>query len=155
MKHLHVPYELALLAKEKGFDEYCFMVWSKWTGAYFNNEILLHEYRLIYFRNLSPYQYETHEKRNSELPYTFDCIAAPLYQQLVDWFREKHNIFIKIDNFLLEDNTVDYDYCICKCDADIDEKGNMRYLIDYDVNRSFTYYGALTQGIEEAFKLIS
>ena len=29
----------------------------------------------------------------------FNLVKAPLYQQLIDWFREKHNIHISIPNY--------------------------------------------------------
>lgn len=69
MKHLFVPYEIALLAKEKGFDEPCLAIYE-------NKE--LHTWRvadtLVQQKDLA----------NS------DSIVAPLYQQLIDWFREKN-----------------------------------------------------------------
>jgi len=70
MKHLFVPYELALLAKEKGFNEECFACYS-----YMNTMGLV----------MAP-------KNNSN---DMGYIAAPLYQQLVDWFYDKYNILIR------------------------------------------------------------
>lgn len=79
MKHLFVPYSLALLAKEKGFNEQCLAV------------------------------YHTDDKSIAPVvpdkPFTLSgwansdessgrYLAAPLYQQLVDWFREDHLLYI-------------------------------------------------------------
>lgn len=69
MNHLFVPYELAVKAKEHGFDEPCFGWW--WDD---NSSKVVH---------LTP--------QMTQLELTF---SAPLYQQLVDWFEEKHEIII-------------------------------------------------------------
>ena len=73
MKHLFVPYDIALMAKGKGFNEDCITRWGE----------------------TSKKLYETWKPmKNSE-----DCedfTTAPLYQQLIDWFEEKHNIFIEV-----------------------------------------------------------
>lgn len=67
MKHLFIPYELAIIAKEKGFREKCFGLFN----AYNNFEL---DY-------------------NIASPYPFDScpvhLPAPTHQQIVDWFREK------------------------------------------------------------------
>lgn len=70
MKHLFVPYELAILAKEKGFNEPC-------LASYLNTKLRWH----------------TDGLNNSD-QWLGKSITAPLYQQLVDWFREKHNIHV-------------------------------------------------------------
>jgi len=82
MKHLFVPYELALKLKEKGFDEECFGnydCWSKKEPA-----------RLM--TNIYPYFL------GQEYAKRFDktCILAPLYQQVIDWFREKNIQIIEL-----------------------------------------------------------
>jgi hypothetical protein len=71
MKHLFIPYALAVIAKEKGFKEDCF-------GVYINDT---QELKLVYTSMVIP-----------RTPH----IDAPLYQQIVDWFRDKHCIFISI-----------------------------------------------------------
>jgi hypothetical protein len=66
MKHLFVTYELALLAKEKGFDDECL--------AYYSDE------GEIYFKTSNSWNGITQQ----------DChatkVTAPLWQQLSDWF---------------------------------------------------------------------
>jgi len=71
MKHLFLPYDLALLAKEKGFDEPCM------KGVKDGHEFTTCGFNLTNSGN-------THE-------YTL-----PLYQQLVDWFRMK-GIEVRVD----------------------------------------------------------
>lgn len=137
MKHLFVPYELALLAKEKWFNESCFMHW------------------IHFYKDLSPYLETTDFMKDYFIRKEIDNygINAPIHQQLIDYLRINHNLFIKIDNFTT-DFGVDYDYCVCELDAEIDGNGHMTYLVDYDVNRSFSYHEALNKAIEVAFKLI-
>ena len=72
MKEQFVTYEIALKLKELGFDEQCLM--------YFDKEEL---------------NYCPHWFNNSSLIPNGD-ISAPLWQQVIDWFREKHDITIDI-----------------------------------------------------------
>ena len=78
LKHLFVPYELAVKLKEKGFNEDCF--------GYYSGD--------------NPYG-ELPNKLNiikCKQQESIDDLAgrclAPIYQQVVDWFREKHNLHI-------------------------------------------------------------
>ena len=85
MKEQFVTYEIALKLKELGFDEKCFAwfaenkeiqiapdVYKKWTSKPLTNLNIIKVFNI-------------------------DCITAPLYQQVTDWFREKHNIWIQIE----------------------------------------------------------
>lgn len=67
MKHLFVPYELALKLKEEGFYESCFARYE-------------HE-------KLTTFSLTQHS-------YQVGWINAPLYQQVIDWLYNNHNIFI-------------------------------------------------------------
>lgn len=58
MRHLFVPYEIALQLKEKGFNEDCF-------GCYYKDKTFAYH------------------------PDSDVYVDAPLYQQVIDWFREK------------------------------------------------------------------
>ena len=86
MKNLFVPYEIALALKEKGFYEPC-------LGAYINTcdeiDIEMGNFKepILYISAT----YNSIEYKNSE-----NIILAPLYQQVIDWFREKHKIQIEI-----------------------------------------------------------
>ena len=74
MKDQFVTYEIAKQLKELGFDEECF-------GYYHVNEGYIKGYAFCYSENTR----------------TSDCsILAPLWQQVIDWFREKYNINILI-----------------------------------------------------------
>lgn len=121
MEELFVPYNLALLAKDKGFNEECI--------AYFDPD------KKFCFYPLAPLT-------NSGLKNDEGYFSAPLYQQLIDWFREKDRIDINIScNY--ERNTWYFGYC----------KHGYGYHNNY-TNKSENYYEALNQALEESFKLI-
>jgi hypothetical protein len=65
MEKEFVPYELALRMKQLGFDESCFMYWWKGENEYILADLIDGEARTNDFK-------------------------APLYQQALRWFREKH-----------------------------------------------------------------
>lgn len=123
MKHLFVPYEIALQLKEKGFDESCF-------GWYSNKKLTL------FGRTDASYQYE--------------WINAPLYQQVIDWFREKHNIPFAI---IYGGSCVEvpyYEILTPKIHLTLAvNNGDDRHPKGY-----YNYYTALNKAIEEALKLI-
>lgn len=76
---IFLPYTIALLAKQKGFDEPCL--------AYYCCSDVLHY-------DLGNQADEEDLHLNSRLSSISQ--AAPTYQQLVDWLREKHNTYITI-----------------------------------------------------------
>jgi len=132
MKNLFVPYELAVIAKEKGFNETCLAIFE--------------DKNTLWYGGLE-YDADGHFKNENS-----SNICAPLYQQLVDWFREKHNLFIKISieetNNSFEEKV--YDHCILNMFWG-EEKEIHRECNGYNYK---SYYEALNKAIEEAFKLI-
>lgn len=115
MKHLFAPYEIAALAKGKNFNEPCFAKFDKDR----NNTFQL---------NAGPARgmgYHT---------------SAPLYQQLVDWFRENKKIHItSIEDTGLYSFTVKWHNGVCYNEMPC---------------RGGEYYEALNAALLEAFKLI-
>ena len=76
MEKEFIPYEQALELKELGFDEPCFAQYKKYDVGdatldigFSKNEIIMKFHKLSKF-----------------------C-SAPLYQQVFDWFREKHGLY--------------------------------------------------------------
>jgi hypothetical protein len=121
MKHLFVPYEIAFKLKEKGFDEPCI--------GYFNR-----------YKKWNNYPFFTIDDGN------LNNLPTPLYQQVIDWFREKHRIHIKID---IQDVQLDW-YCY-----DVLVVKESAYMNDLLTDMNFkTYYEALDKAIEETLKLI-
>lgn len=133
MKHLFTPYELALLAKEKGYNEQDF--------AY---------YRLSFEEEKEPFKavelgwfkehYDNHNFRLSLSKSALNPICtAPLYQQIIDWFREEHSIRFKLEPYSSQDDVELFLWHIL----------GWRYIGKYKND-----YEALNKAIEEAFKLI-
>ncbi len=120
MQHLFLPYNLALIAKEKGFNEPCLGVYDK--------EHRNHSLHLLYTSS-----YKKFEEMYS--------LHAPLYQQIIDWFREKHNIHISVKSDLARSTAYQY---IIETHSVLNKYGNL----------GNSYYEALNKAIEEAFKLI-
>lgn len=86
MKEQFVTYEIALALKELGFDEKCFVIFFKGilnNGHHVN--YISNEWESTFYRN----------KTNSEAN-SIDIVSAPLWQQVIDFFREKHDIDIEI-----------------------------------------------------------
>lgn len=120
MKNLFVPYEIALLAKKNGFNEGCLAIYDSFDNG-------LHTWRVN----------DTLVKP-SDIP---NSIVAPIYQQLIDWFRIEHDILIWVET------------------ATYVNMFNYRYYIEtYDNKaegmKTNNYYEALNDAIKKAFKMI-
>ena len=74
MREQFVTFEIALKLKELGFDEGCLAV-------YFKNK-----FQLVKGFNIN--NVDLHVANE------MDAILAPLWQQVIDWFREKYNLLI-------------------------------------------------------------
>ena len=85
MKKLFVPYELALLAKEKGFDEKCLCIYMENENNRLQNLGGTYQNSLAYKDNL----------------------AAPLYQQLVDWLETLHGLEISTKSWKKEGSKIE------------------------------------------------
>lgn len=117
IKDLFVSYEIAKQLKDKGFDEECIGYYDK-----VHNDIV-NQCALITNDN------------------SLNILTAPLYQQVVDWFREKYNVIITVQP------------------RDKKFIGVREYFISdvwrfNSTDKFSNYYEALTKAIEEAIKLI-
>ena len=83
MKKQFVTYEIALKLKELGFDEECL---GFWYVSQINNSCIELRHGMCIFKSTS-----------IELSKYPKNVLAPLWQQCVDWFREKHKINIFFD----------------------------------------------------------
>ena len=81
MKNEFIPYEQALALKELGFDEACI--------CYYDIE---DSYRL----KPTPMKEEINAFHFNSIP---TMIAAPLFQQVFRWFREKYDLYISITHY--------------------------------------------------------
>lgn len=128
MKHLFVPYELAKLAKEKGFDGNC-------LATYIEGETGI------------SYILQMNRKKLLPAALTGFTTNAPLYQQLVDWFREKHGIVIQLHHLIPTCYYWSF-HATTESGSKLIKKASGRITSRDD------YYEALTKALEEAFKLI-
>lgn len=134
MKHLFVPYELALKLKEKGFDEPCFKYWYAETQT--DTPYLTY----------TVYDEELYEQSfNGKFEGDEIQVSAPLYQQVIDWFREKHDLHIFLIGSMSRNKN---EFC-----CEIVTVKKQTYLFTDKAYSSSPYYEALTKAIEEALKL--
>lgn len=127
MKHLFIPYELAVKLKKLGFDEDCFGGFDAYKELRFDYVGMVKNSHF----NMPP--------RNH--------VAAPLYQQVVDWLRDKHEIIVDPIPVLSKGH---------------DKAGKFTAIIivklilqTIDVGYYDEYYEALNAAIEKAIQLIS
>ena len=146
MKHLFVSYEIAKSLKDKGFDEKCCA--NYWVfGEKKDNRTLL-----------TPFDRTDLGELEDELGWAYHELDVPLYQQVIDWFREKHEIYISIDFFTVYEEGINrhtprvYYPGFGPVEYQLEELKKEHFQI---VKESFVdYYGALDKAITEALKLI-
>ena len=143
MEKFYVPYETALRLKEKGFDEdtiYPYVVKSK--SIDFNRDDL---------RDGSELWLNYNHKGCMDI--RGEVMCAPTYDQVEDWFLEKHNIDFEIDLFFSQHPShyegkwhyEGYDAIIWK---------NKEVLKDLSANTFVDKRSALSFAFEEALKLV-
>ena len=121
MTHLFVPYEIAEKLNELDFQENCI--------AFFNSENKELRSKTIF----SEYQ-------NQHLR---EAIAAPLFQQVIDWLRDKHNI--ELVSLESPDIAGEYEWTLY---SDLIREETLH------IDHHKSYYDALTDGIWKAIELI-
>lgn len=125
MQHLFVSYEIAKQLKDKGFDEDCLCYYVKE-----NNE---KDWELFF-------------EGGTFLARDYDqFIFAPLYQQVINWFDEKHKLEISITSWKKEGTKDEINYL-----HSVNKLGSPS---TFKIS-SETKTEALTKAIEEALKLI-
>ena len=85
LKDQFVTYEIALKLKELGFDEDCLGYYNSFN-------------KLEIDRYLHPMLKEYSIPNNNQFINTI-IIACPLWQQVIDWFKERHDIHIYTDYY--------------------------------------------------------
>lgn len=151
MKHLFVPYDIALIAKEKGFDEFCLTKFEPKLYTKPNGDQILSAIIKTTFLNGIPKHYEDGGfegyKNSSKDMFGAKCVAAPLYQQLIDWFESK-DINITVKKIHLNH----YEVFINKAYLT-----DIIYYTEFEkvyTKRFESKYEAYNEAFEEAFKLI-
>ena len=104
-----IPYDLALKLKELGFDEPCFGYYTpmkEWMmkGTRLNPKRHFHGCNWANSDNSMYFMYKQNSfgdrdsvVKNSEFTKAIHNVAAPLWQQVIDWFRIKYNWLIVVD----------------------------------------------------------
>lgn len=97
MQEQFTSYEIALKLKKLGFDKPCFKIFDEYGEL---NNFIISQGKDF---NLAEFEETTNsrilcELNNYSLPddIEFEICTAPLYQQVFQWFREKHNIIIEV-----------------------------------------------------------
>jgi hypothetical protein len=101
MKHLFVSLEIALALKEKGFDEPCLACYTYYSEEhhfelltdYFN---ISSELRGKLFINNSLFLWLKEHEIGGKCYVLQNAVAAPTGEQVVEWFRDKHSIYIAV-----------------------------------------------------------
>ena len=141
MEKQFTTYEIALKLKELGFNEEC-------LG--------------IYYYDGSFKKYILEYKDTEEY---LVCISAPLWQQVIDWFREEHNIHLAVTSYtnpskigdkqmyetLIGHKENNFDATIANSTIRLTESFKNKVLCLY--NLYDTYEEAREQAILEAIKL--
>jgi hypothetical protein len=88
MKKQFCTYEISLKLKELGFDEKCMATYMLHACG----DVNPFEYNLDYATKVQLH----HGLCSKNSDYINDWIAAPLWQQVIDWFRDVHNLEINV-----------------------------------------------------------
>ncbi len=135
MKELFVPYELALQLKEIGFDELCMRFWTKDGKESLNPQHMGH---MDFIRNST----------------AGERVSAPLYDQVIQWMIDKHQIYIEIHVASSQmDFTKGFNYYVWDSNTseEYDSIPHNRPIGEY---RYTTRYEALSAGIAKAIEVI-
>jgi len=158
MEKLFVSYEVAAKLQKKGFDDGCLGYYWNWDshnyeGGELGNIQLYIKEEIAYFYTNTSKSYNkptTAWMLGLEEGKTFHCVA-PLYQQVIDWFFEKHEISIEVSFINMPGiNYFGWDYNIVHT--------TKKRPVDADFGTVCgTFKGkkeALDKAIEEALKII-
>lgn len=134
MKDLFVSYEIAKKLKDQGYNEPSLMVYygegkgQAETGQPKDKMYLPSGFGKVKNTDLKNF--------SKEGIYNQGQVTAPLYQQVVDWFREEHGVHI---------NVKWYDYAVTSCNGWYYNFNNGHVFGKFE-----TYYDAFNAALEEA-----
>lgn len=112
IKEAHVSYEVGILLKEKGFNEWCRLFYTtairhNGKDLSFDEELdLKDEGRENEIERTPGGWINEHNNRNQEEWLGSECCSCPSHSLVVRWLREKHHIFCLMDIDQREDMTV-------------------------------------------------
>lgn len=151
LNNLFVSYVIARELKKKGFNEPCL--------GFYDDDKLLHpsiqDVSAMRIMSENNDQYKEYDEDD----YVFidfiptdkmPDILAPVYQQVIDWLREEHNIEINVNNYYRNSKNYKPEYQIYING----QQQSIEYSSSSSVVLYANYYAALNYGIEESLKLI-
>lgn len=156
INELFIPYEIALKLKEKGFDEAVlahYIIYKEgnreqWNGGNKegkNEDLVFHGNDWGEEENIESLCYSVNSIEETGYYCYKEYIAASLYQQVIDWFREKHNIHINIMN-----QAGHFELIFSKTN----ENNWLHELQEIERISFINYYDCLQKGIETVLNLI-
>lgn len=151
MREIFVPKDIAQKLKEKGFNEDCLAVYY---GRYQQGEL-----SVIHQHGGSSVTGESNSDYNGITE--FEICTAPTFEQVQNWFREKHNLHFYIVPYgdMITWSISGLEGWEFPNVARIDKKERDDRLF-YDIRQKYmdvkfnTYYEALTEAINEGLTLI-
>lgn len=142
MKNLFVTYELAEKLKEKGFDNSVIAVYNE------NKSLILLE-------SETGQSYENNILMGCHVGGGKHLLAAPTYNQIIDWLINKHKIHLKVSAFDHNDRVMWYYVCQS---LRLNKLAYNKYeVFSFNVaipNMYDTYHTALEKATTEAIKTI-
>jgi len=147
---LLVPEELAEKAKESGFQDYCIANYYVFGSGRLNENGRYGETEpYLFIEGVNPdTNLDVHDTETELHKFAYHLLEVPMYQQLIDWFRETHKIKIDIGHSdAVGTNRValwrwNYDNVVGKWER-------IGIIQSYE-----NYYDAVRVGIEKAFELL-
>lgn len=133
MENNFIEYQEALELKELGFDEPCLAIFNK-EGKLRQSEKNIHNL------SVGRYDFPIYDKKSIH----YEGIRAPLYQQVIDFFREEHKLHITID----QDGDVDNEYVYSIT------KTTYPYQRVWQDGNHWTYSEARQEGIKRAIEYV-
>ena len=120
-------YEISKKLKELGFNNPC-------LGYYYDKK--LEHFALFGTIEGKSIDFENNSDTNL-------IILAPLWQQVIDWFKEKYNIHIEITHHVTEQYDINYKYYVIKNPVDCIECYENAYYKTYEKVREQAILKAL------------
>jgi hypothetical protein len=148
MEKLFVPYEIAFKLKQLGFNENCF--------AKYNSKK-----EIDYFER--PQAFYCVNSKSSWFSPIFSSketvskvCTAPTHQQVIDWFRDKHQVFIDIQTDCTSYPKFAFEINVFTGNPkDLSEREwGWEHKKDFEWYLYRSYYEAVDNAIEQAIKLI-
>lgn len=94
MKELFLPYNLSLALKEIGFDESCisYYYWYDKKEWRLNQEVMPHSFWQNSWFTKEVWAASMYKQKDKDF---IGNVAAPLYDQVIEWFIKKHRLSIE------------------------------------------------------------